>query len=444
MERGEDAETQSESSEGLDPGQHIVSELSLWHSLREYPAFRTLFESTLATNSGFWMWIIAIGWLALILTDSPFFVGLVGFVGGIPTLIFGLFVGVLIDRFSRRTILMVAQSVVAVIAVMLAALLVLDLLQPWQLVVGAFINGTFMAIIFPTRHAMVANLVPPYNLANAVALNSAGQNATRVVGPALAGPLIALIGIEGTFAVCAGLQILALVISGRLPALPPADGATSTTMMKSLSVGLSAVWRSDYLLGMIILAAVPTLFLMPYINLMPVFARDVLGLGSAGLGILMAVNGLGAVIGSLYVAGSKTLTSRSNILIGTGCGFAIVLMLFAITPMAWLAAFFILLAGFISAVFLAINNTLIQLHVDDAVRGRVIGIYVLTWGLLPVGTLPAGAIADAINAPVALVIMSVAALAITLLVAVRFPSVRRAPPEADPHPNAPAARMAGQ
>ncbi len=440
MSQDSEPENRPVESDTFEVGQHVVSEISLWHSLTEYPAFRTLFGSTLATNSGFWMWIIASGWLALVLTDSAFFVGLVGFVGGIPTLLFGVFVGALIDRYSRRNVLLIAQTVVSIIAVALALLLFLDLLQPWHLLVGAFINGTSMSVVFPTRNAMVANLVPAHHLANAVALNAAGQNATRVVGPALAGPLIALLGIDGTFAVCAALQVGAFVVTGRLPAQVAADGASGSSILQSVGVGLKTVWRDEYLLGMIILAGVPTMFLMPYINLMPVFARDVLGLGSTGLGILMAANGFGAVIGSLYVAGSRRLTQNPNVLIGTGIGFALVLIAFALMPVTIIGAILILAAGGISAVFLAVNNTLIQLHVDDAIRGRVLGIYVLTWGLLPVGTLPAGAIADAVGAPIALVVMCLAALIMIVFVAVRFPAVRRAAPEPRTSPSAPGVR----
>jgi MFS family permease len=438
MSQDSEPEQPSRDVSKFDVGQHAVSELSLWHSLKAYPAFRTLFGSTLTTNSGFWMWIIASGWLALLLTDSPFFVGLVGFVGGIPTLLFGVFVGAIIDRFSRRNVLLLAQTIVSIIAVIIAILLFLDMLQPWQLLLGAFINGTCMSVIFPTRNAMVANLVPSHHLANAVALNAAGQNATRVVGPALAGPMIALLGIDGTFAICAALQVSAFIVTSRLPTQIAADGTSGTSMLQSIGVGLQTVWRSEYLLGMIILAGVPTMFLMPYINLMPVFARDVLGLGSTGLGILMAANGFGAVLGSLYVAGSRTLTGNPNVLIGSGLGFALVLIAFAVTPITALGGVLILSAGFISAVFLAVNNTLIQLHVDDAVRGRVLGIYVLTWGLLPVGTLPAGAIADSLGAPIALIIMSVVAMAVMIVVAVRFPSVRRAAPTPEPRSTSPA------
>jgi MFS family permease len=412
-----------------DAGGHAVSELSLWHSLRAYPAFRTLLSGTLATNSGFWMWMLASGWLALVLTDSPFFVGLVGFAGGIPTLMFGLFVGVLIDRYSRRTVLLCAQLVVLTIAAIVAGLLILDLLSPWQLIVAAFVNGSAMSVIFPTRTAIVANLVPARSLANAVALNAAAQNSTRVVGPALAGPLIVGLGIDGTLVVCALLQVVAVVVTLRLPQHVLADGSRRTGMFRSLVEGLATVWRSEYLTGMIILAAIPTMLLMPYLNLMPVFARDVLDVGAYGLGILMAANGLGGVFGSLTVAGVRRLPETPNVLIVTAAGFALLLIVFAMTPYPLLAGALIFAAGFIAAIFLSVNNTLIQLNVDDRVRGRVMGLYVLTWGLLPVGTLPAGAVADAFGAPTAVVGMSLLAVAAILVVALRFPSVRRPSPE---------------
>jgi MFS family permease len=153
-----------------DDGQSEVSQISVWQSMRDYPAFRVLFGSTLATNSGFWMWNIAIGWLALILTDSPFFVGLTGFTAGIPTLLFGPFGGVLIDKFPRKFILIAAQTVISVTAVSVALLLFVDLLQPWMLLVGAFANGTAMSLVCPTRSAMVANLIPKQHLPNAIGI----------------------------------------------------------------------------------------------------------------------------------------------------------------------------------------------------------------------------------------------------------------------------------
>jgi MFS family permease len=430
----------------VDDNEPDGGKFSVWQSMRDYPSFRLLFGSTLATNSGFWMWNVAIGWLALILTDSPFFVGLTGFTAGIPTLLFGPFGGVLIDKLPRKFILILAQTIISITAISVSVLLFFDALQPWMLLVGAFANGMCMSLVFPTRSAMVANLIPKQHLPNAIALNSAGLNATRVIGPALAGPSIAILGVEGTFALCAGLQVSSFLFSLRLPWHPASDSGRGTGVVKSISLGFQTVWHSEKLLGLFSLAAIPTLCLMPHVHLMPVFARDELMIGSTGLGILMAVSGVGAVVSSLFVAASRNLQTRPVVLLIGSSAFATVLILFSFTPYAILAGLFLLIGGFASAIFLAVNNTLVQLEVDDQVRGRVLGIYGLTWGLMPVGTLPAGAIADAWGAPAAMITLATTALILITLVAIRFPSLRRVTlpvSDAEPQPVQPASRTAG-
>ncbi len=405
----------------LDPDS---SSVSLLHSLRAYPGFRTLFNSTLATNGAFWMWMMASGWLALDLTDSAFFVGLTGFLGGLPMLLFALPAGVVIDRYDRRRVLVLAQAAVAIIMVGVVALLFLDRMMPWHLLIASFGTGTAMSFVFPSRNALVANLVPAKDLANAVALNSAGQNAPRVVGPALAGPLIAALGLPFTFLVCLLIQIVAILVTTGLPSALPMVSSARRTMLGSIGDGLLVIRSNRFLTGVFILAVVPTMFLMPYTNLMPVFARDVWGIGSAGLGFMLAANGLGGVLGSLLVAGSRWLNSRPGVLVWTAVGFGLLILAFSVTPSAEPAIVLIFLAGLVSAVYMAVNNTQIQLSVDDSVRGRVLSVYLFTWGLLPLGVLPAGIIAGAYGAPAAIFTMTSIGLALILMTAMRFPSLR--------------------
>ena len=182
-------------------------------SLRLYRTFRLLLLGTMATNTAFWMYQVAVGWLALEITDSPFFVGLAGFAGGIPLLIFGLPAGLIIDRFDRRTILMIAQLGVMAVAAAFAIFVATGIIDQWSILVLVAIYGTIMAFIFPTRTAIVPNLVERADLANAVALNAAGQNATRVFGPTIAGVLIATLGVAETFAI-ARLGKAGYVMSG--------------------------------------------------------------------------------------------------------------------------------------------------------------------------------------------------------------------------------------
>jgi MFS family permease len=401
-----------------------AEESGMLHSLQAFRPFRLLFMGTLATNSAFWMYQIAVGWLALQKTDSPLFVGLTGFAGGIPLLFLALPAGVVIDRFDRRKVLMSAQVGVMSVAALFALLVGTDLIQRWSILLLAFCYGVVMSFVFPTRNAIVPDLVDRQHLANAVALNAAGQNATRVVGPSLAGLLIALIGISGTFAVAASMQILALYWTSQLPPTASAKSARGGTLWTSLTLGLRVVAKDPFLMGLILLATATTVLIMPYINLMPVFARDELGLGSTGLGVLMAASGLGSVAGALSVARYRKLATWPGIQIITAVGFAGFVLLFAITPSMLLATVLLFAAGLMSAAYMAINQTVLQLKVEDEVRGRVLSIYLLTWGMLPLGQLPLGALADRIGAPEATAIACAVALGLIGLIALRFPSLR--------------------
>jgi len=379
--------------------------------LRIYPAFRTLLLGTLATNSAFWMYQVCVGWLALQLMDSPLFVGLTAFVGGIPLLVVSLPAGVVIDRYDRRMVLMVAQIAVMVVAAVFALLVGTGAIAPWSTLVLVAAYGTAMSFIFPTRTTIVTMLVEREDLANAVALNAAGQNACRVIGPALAGVLIAVIGIAGTFAVAALLQILALSATLRLPVSTPVGTARGGSVWESLTLGFRIVARDSFLSSLILLAVTTNVLVMPYIAMMPVFARDVLGIGSTGLGLLLASTGLGTVAGALAVAASRRLGSWSRAQVVTAATFSGLVLIFALTSNLPLAVLLLFAAGGVSAAFMALAQTALQLRVDDDVRGRVLSIYLATWGMLPFGQLAVGVIAERIGAPLATAFACALALA---------------------------------
>src|SRR5829696_8342585 len=375
----------------------VDTEGGMLHSVRRYPHFRMLLFGTLASNTAFWMYQVAVGWLALEMTDSPFFVGLAGFASGIPVLLFSLPAGVTIDRFDKRIVLGAAQTGIMLVAGLISLLVALELLHRWSLLILVFIYGTIMSFIFPTRTALVPSLVARDDLANAVALNAATQNATRVVGPSLAGVLIAVTGVWETFAVAALLQVFALATTVRLPSSEPAPPARGSGGWRSLTVGLRVVFGDPFLSALIVIALVPTVFVMPYINLMPVFARDELDLGSSGLGFLLASVGIGTVAGALSVAQSPRIRGYPGAMVGTAVMFALMVLAFSLTSFVPLAVALLFVAGWMSAVFLAVNQTSLQLRVADEVRGRVLSIYLLTWGMLPLGQLAVGALAGVIG-----------------------------------------------
>jgi MFS family permease len=394
------------------------------HSLRIYPLFRMLIFGTLATNTAFWMYQVAVGWLALELTDSAFFVGLAGFVGGIPVLIFSIPAGLIIDRYDRRSVLLLAQLGIMLTAAAFAFFVATDLIDRWSMLVLVFIYGTIMSFVFPTRTAIVPSLVERRDLANAVALNAAGQNATRVVGPSLAGVLIATVGVSGTFAIAAAMQVFALLSTLQLPTDRVRAQARVQSGWESLTLGLRIVARDPFLSALVIIALVPTIFVMPYLNLMPVIARDVLDLGSTGLGVLLASTGLGTVAGALAIAQSPRLRGMARAQVLTALGFAITVLIFALTSSVPLAVVLLFIGGWMSAAFLAINQTAMQLYVDDDVRGRVLSIYLLTWGMLPFGQLIMGLLADQLGTKPAIVICCLAGMAVIGLVYRRFAELR--------------------
>ena len=412
------------------PGAAPSATTGVLHSLRTYPAFAVLMIGTLATNTGFWMYQTAVGFLAYDLTGSASFVGLAGFAGGISQLLLSVPAGVLLDRTDRRKVLRLAQWGVMLTSALFAVLVATGAIQPWSLLVVAAMFGAVMSFIFPTRTTMVPSLVDRADMANAVALNSATQNATRVVGPAIAGILIAVVGISATFAFAALLQIIALYTTGRLPAHAAGRMSRGVAGRSNLMVGLRTVAESPILTGLVLLSLATNVLVMPYINLMPVFAEDVLDIGSSGLGVLLASVGLGTVTGALFVARSQAPLAWRGIQIITAAAFGVFVIAFALTPNLFAALPLLFLGGFASATFLAMNQTALQLRVDDDKRGRVFSIYLLTWGLLPLGQLPTGLIADAAGAPVAVAGASTLALIGIALIAWRFPSLRSAAPSA--------------
>lgn len=384
--------------------------------------YRLLWTGNVVTQTGQWMQQVALGWLVLDLTGSATYLGMVGFARGIPMLFMSLPAGVLADRVDRRKLLLVAQLAAALMALVLAVLVVTGLVQPWHVLVTSFLSGTAMAFIFPVRQALVPSLVPRENLQNAVALNSAGQNSTRVLGPSLAGVLISLIGTAGCFFLQAGSLIWAAILSSMLPKRPRSAAARAAG--GNLRDGLRYIAGNPTLAALIGLAAVPTVLAMPYQQMLPVFATDVLHTGATGLGLLMAASGVGALAGSLAYAAVGQIGNEGKVLLGTAAAFGLTLCLFAAASWAPLSFFLVAVASAVSAFYMSMNNTLIQMSVNDEMRGRVMAVYLMTWGLMPFGTLPMGALADAFGAPWAVAAGGLLSTMLILLIALRMPSIR--------------------
>ena len=391
--------------------------------LKTYSDFRYLWFGTIFTQGGQWILNVALGWLMLVLTDSPFWVGLVGFFGGIPMVAIAVPAGILIDRYDRRTILIWCQAGLMAIGVALAVLAILGLAEPWHLLLGAFLNGAGMSINNAARQTMVPGMVPRIDLASAIALTTAGQNASRILGPSVAGMLIGFFGVGGAFVFQAVVLTAALVLTFALSVTPLATRA-AIVMRGGLLDGFRYVRETPVLVDLILLAAIPMLFVFPYLQLLPVFARDILGIGATGLGVMMAVSGVGAVTGGLLSAPAARLPRKGMFLVFSTIAYGGVVVAFAYSQWFLLSTAMVFCGSLIGSTYMSLNNTLLHMNVTDDVRGRVTGIYMITFGLMPLGGLPLGIVAELWGAPLAVAAGAVLSSIFTAILAVRSPRLR--------------------
>jgi MFS family permease len=363
-------------------------------AVAHYPVFRRFWLGALAASVGQWMQQVALGWLAIIMTNSPGFVGIVTFSAGLPFLVVAPFGGALIDRLDRRRLMLACQALAFLLATIMAFDVMTGLVQPWHLPIAAFLNGSLQALLIPNQQALVPALLPRAVLTNGIGLMSAGQNMTRVVGPSIAGVVIGGIGVGPTFLAQAAALAVAfvLVFSVVLPPRPPRS-ATG----RGVFDGIRLIASRPDLRGLFLLASIPTLFVFPYIGFLNVFALDVLHIGAEGLGLLMATSGAGAVVGSLLVASAARTEGNGRVLLGLTVLYGVPIVAVALSRTLWVTLPMLFLAGVLGAAFMSGNNAMIQHRVGDDIRGRVMGAYMLTWGFMPLGSLPMGMLADRVG-----------------------------------------------
>lgn len=376
----------------------------------ESPQFQRIFASNLTFFLAMSGQGIVRPWLAFQLTDSALALGLVSAAVAVPMLFLAPFGGVLADRVERRRLIMSAQALAIASEVITLALLVTDQLQFWHLVMTAGMMGCAFPLIMPARQAIVVNIVGKRGLGAAVALNMAGVNVTRVVGPAIAGFLIPVIEVKGVYIMNLSLYVIALLVMTRVRRVPPPAEASAQSIKKNLVAGFHYVWSNRLILILLIYGLVPMFLAMPVQALLVIFARDVWQTGSSGLGILNAAAGIGAVVGSVYVASRGPETGRLRLMMISVVAFGTLLALFAGSPWFLPAVGLIFLANIFASIFGTLNNTAIQLLIPDSVRGRISSFLMMSFSLPLLGTLPVAAAAQRLGAPMAVGIASILAV----------------------------------
>ena len=364
-------------------------------------------------------------WLAYEMTESPLALGLVSAAVATPMFLLAPFGGVLADRMERRNLIIWAQALAIASEVIVLALLLSDRLQFWHLVITAGMMGCAFPLIMPARQAIVVTLVGKRGLASAVGINTSGVNMTRVLGPGIAGFMIPIIAVKGVYMMNLGLYVLALLVMTRVQRVPPPLEAKASSVGENLAEGFRYVWTNRLVLILLLYGLVPLFLAMPFQSLLVVFAEEVWDAGSMGLGILNAVAGIGAVAGSVYIAGRDGNAGRLRLMVLSTIVFGGLLAGFSVTPWFWPAVGLVFVANIFGSMFQTLNNTAIQLLIPDAVRGRISSFLMMSFSLPLLGTLPVAALAESLGAPMAVGISSLLAVVAAILFYVTSRDLRK-------------------
>jgi MFS family permease len=417
--------TQQPLTDGIRKPSRVISFFRQTFSALKYRSYRLWFSGQTVSLFGTWMQRSAQAYLIFDLTKSPIYLGYVGFAYGVPSWLFMLYGGALADRFPRRTILLIAQIAMMILAFVLAGLTFTGLVQPWHIIILAFLLGCANAFDAPARQAFVTELVDRSDLTNAIALNSSMINIATVVGPAVAGLTYAAFGPAWCFAIN-GLTFIAVIIAlllMKLSPFKPVDRGVS--ILKEIKEGLSFVARKPTIRTLIINLGILSLAGLGFVTLLPVWAVDVLGGDATTNGYLHTARGLGALSGALLIAAIGQTYSKGKLFTVATFVMPVFLLLFSFTRILPTSFITLLGAGWGFMVIINLSNTLVQTNVTDELRGRVMGIFTFTFfGLMPIGSLISGVIADQIGAPLTVQINALILLAAAIILLLFFPIIR--------------------
>jgi MFS family permease len=398
----------------------------IFRSLK-YRNYRLFFGGQSISLIGTWMQRVAMSWLVYRLSNSALVLGVVAFAGQIPGFLLTPFGGVAADRYNRHKLLIITQILSLIQAAILSLLVLTDNVAIWHLVFLNIFLGTINAFDMPVRQAFVVEMIGKReDLGNAIALDSSMVNTARLLGPSIAGILIAAVG-EGMCFLLNAISYLAVIASLFLMKITKVKTKSSlTTAWEQLKSGFAYAFGFAPIKYIIALLALVSLTGMSYIVLMPIFARDILHGGPRTMGFLMGASGIGALAGVVYLAGRKSVLGLEKIIAIASGLFGIGLICFSLSASIWTSMFFMLLAGLGMMVQMASCNTILQTMVDDDVRGRVMSFYAMAFmGATPFGSLLAGSLAHRIGAANTLLINGAFCVLGSVLFAMKIPSLRK-------------------
>ena len=395
--------------------------------------FRLFFSGQLISFTGTWMTTTAQGWLVYQLTGSKALLGIVAAAASAPMLLFSTWGGWIADRYPKRSVIVVTQLCSMFISLAMAALVWTKIVQPWHIIGLAVLTGVTMAFDMPARQSFVIEMTSREDLMNAISLNSSAFNCARIVGPSIAGLLMAHISIAMCF-LCDGLSFIPVIAGLLLMRLPKrkTEIASEGGALSQALEGFRYVWGHRRVLTILSLFTVVGIFGWSYSVLLPAFAHDVLHLGANGYGLLMAGSGVGALIAALTVASAGHMLPTRTMALGGVWIFSATLVLFAYTRNVYVGTFLLAIVGFGLVLYFSTLNTVLQSIVPDEMRGRVMGIWALIFGgMIPLGSLQAGLMADLLGTPAT---MAIGALICALAALITLDVIRRREAQLGPAP----------
>ncbi len=413
----------------VSPKQYTSRRSGMFRAL-SHRNYRLFWTGAFLSNVGTWMQAVAQGWLVLQLTNSPFWLGLDGFMATAPAFVFTLVGGAFADRIDRRRLLLYTQVVAGIAALALAGLVATHVVNRWMVLGFSFVTGCCMSLASPSYLALTYDLVGREDLANAIALNSTQFQLSRVVGPTLAGLAFRVFGLAGCF-FANGLSFIAVVaalwmvrMDRRSSSDVPAVKQRSA-IFRDIVEGLVHVRNRPRVSSLLLLAAVNSLFGAPYFTLVPIYARDIFHLGETGLALMMGTSGCGAFFAALMVAYLGDFRRKGWFVLGGAILFGLCITGFALSSQLMWSLLFLFGVGFALVVSVALTNTLLQKLVTDEMRGRVMSMFMLSFiGAMPIGNLLAGAVSHRFGVPRTLAGGGIIIALFVIFVALRYPRLR--------------------
>ena len=415
------------------------------HPLHTFDAFqnhsyRLLWLANFFSYISRWMQMILLVWLVLELTSSPWRVALVGFFAWAPMLLLGAIGGVLADKLNRHRLLVATQLLSLSSAVAMTLLLQTNSVSYWYAYPVILLTGIGWSLDMPSRRSLIHDLMGRSGVTNAVALDSVGMHSSRMLGPALAGALIALIDVSGGYIVVSAFYVVAVILIWFAKLPQRSDRLRgSPNILRNLVEGIRYVRGSNAILATVLVTLVMNVLLFPYLQMVPVIARDVLGVGPGLMGILLAADGFGGLIGAVLIA-STNISYHGRVYLGGSLVSLIAVLLFSFSHSYFLSLPILILLGLGTAGFGTMQAVIVMLTAREDMRGRALGVISLGIGASPVGALMIGGIATAVSAPFAVGFHAVLGIVSLSLIALLMPSLRQriAPEEMqvarEPHP----------